>query len=66
MRSGFRESIPAVAPIISYALSGDTKKEIRAGGKKANPADNDATNLYGGLGLTFAFFLKIRRSEKRS
>jgi hypothetical protein len=46
-----------VTPIISYSfpLSSDANNEIKGRGKKANPADNAASFLYGGIGLTFAF-----------
>ena len=40
-----------VAPTVSYSfpLSGDANNEIKARGKKANPADNDSSFVYGGL-----------------
>jgi hypothetical protein len=46
-----------VAPVISYSfpLSDDAKKEIKARGKLANPADNDSSFVYGGLTVTFSF-----------
>ena len=46
-----------VTPILScsFALSDDAKNEIKARGKKGNPADNDSTNVFGGVGLTLAF-----------
>ena len=46
-----------ITPLVAYTfpLSSDAKNEIKARGKKANPADNDAANLYGGIGLTLAF-----------
>ncbi len=46
-----------VTPIISYSfpLTSDAKNEIQGRGKKANPADNDSSFLYGGVGVTFAF-----------
>ena len=46
-----------VTPIISYSfpLSTDAKNEIKARGRQATLADNDSSNLYGGLGLTLAF-----------
>jgi len=46
-----------VAPAISYVfpLSNDAKNEMKARGKKANPADNDSSFLYGGLTLAVSF-----------
>jgi len=46
-----------VAPTISYVfpLSNDAKNEMKSRGKKANPADNDSSFLYGGLTLTISF-----------
>ncbi len=46
-----------VAPTVSYSfpLSDDAKREIKARGKLANPADNDSSYLYGGLTVTLSF-----------
>jgi hypothetical protein len=46
-----------VTPIVSYSfpLTDDAKNEMKARGKKANISDNNASNLFGGVGLTFAF-----------
>ncbi len=46
-----------LAPTLSYSfpLSNDAKDEIKARGKKANPADNDSSFLYGGLTMTLSF-----------
>jgi hypothetical protein len=46
-----------VAPTVSYSfpLSGDANNEIKARGKKANPADNDSSFFYGGLTFDILF-----------
>jgi hypothetical protein len=46
-----------VAPTVSYSfpLSGDANNEIKARGKKANPADNDSSFVYGGLTFDILF-----------
>ena len=46
-----------VTPIVYYSfpLSNDAKNEIKARGKLANSAENDASNFFGGVGLTLAF-----------
>ena len=46
-----------VAPTVSYSfpLSGDANNEIKARGKKANPADNDSSFIYGGLTFDVSF-----------
>jgi hypothetical protein len=46
-----------VAPTVSYSfpLSGDANNEIKARGKKANPADNDSSFIYGGLTFDISF-----------
>jgi hypothetical protein len=46
-----------VAPTVSYSfpLSGDANNEIKARGKKANPADNDSSFVYGGLTFDISF-----------
>ena len=46
-----------VAPAVSYSfpLSGDANNEIKARGKKANPADNDSSFVYGGLTFDILF-----------
>jgi hypothetical protein len=47
----------SVTPTIAYVfpLSDDAKTEIKARGKKANPADNDSSFLYGGVTVTMSF-----------
>ena len=46
-----------VTPTVSYSfpLSGDANNEIKARGKKANPADNDSSFVYGGLTFDILF-----------
>jgi hypothetical protein len=46
-----------VTPTLSYvfALSDDARKEIKARGKKENPADNDSSFLYGGMSIAVSF-----------
>ncbi|MFB3924460.1 MAG: hypothetical protein ACE14T_00270 [Syntrophales bacterium] len=46
-----------VTPMIacSFPLTSDAGNEIKGRGKKADPADNGSSFLYGGVGFTFAF-----------